>query len=691
MAVWKPENIKMTSRGLEMLATVLGGDGGLTLTKVAVSQARHVGNLEDATGLESEVMELDIINVTPEKTGSSIEVQLNNKKNLYSSPFELHQIGVFMSHPNYGEQLYFIAQCEQDGVDFIPDYNETPLVLNYNLYIKHEGTSNVTINVSEGASTPLTDFNALKQRFEEHILTPHVTIQELEKLRELYTKVQIEQKLNEIKNGTVENAKKLGGKLASEYVTQQDIANFGGGDMTKAVYDRNNNGKVDVAERAESVTWGSVTGKPSYFPPSTHNHNSQYLGKNAKAVDSNLLDGIDSSGFVQQKQNTLSLQQLNSPNFPQSYVGTTNLGKQIGLPVEWVNIQFIRHQDNGYGTQIAYSTVQSNTQTDTNYFFMAIRSSNGFSWNGWRFIGSHESISIKDTKLAIRNGHIYVCVWNTTVDMPWGDNHDDGVIVPHIGYYNADGSPQWGWQTLYCWNKNEVWVRRINASAWQAWTRVPLWHDLESLKQLSVDGKNTHISGINRLLGYGSGLTTNNSWNDVAWWWEHKVLAENTYKQNFQSNIMNIWNAPNINFLKKFMKNFTERGKVISNSYTNYYIKSYNYRGIVFYKNSGANYSYTMQLGSNSAGNPPPNNVIQSLNVIKFGSGNPQQVFNIPLPNTGGGHWSQGLYTISGSYSPIPNYPCVIAIVINPQSHLLHFNFPYYQGDYISVGSFDLG
>lgn len=312
------------------------------------------------------------------------------------------------------------------------------------------------------------------------------------------------------------------------------------------------------AANDNTIPWDRITGKPLSFPPSSHDHDDSYLQKNAqakdslklggknasdyllttgKAADSNLLDGIDSSGFVQQKQNTLSLQQLNSPNFPQSYVGTTNLGKQIGLPVEWVNIQFVRHRGNGYGTQIAYSTVQSNTQTDTNYFFMAIRSSEAYSWNGWRFIGSHESIAIKDTKLAIRNGHTYVCVWNATVGMPWGDNHDDGVIVPHIGYYNADGSPQWGWQTLYCWNKNEVWVRRIYNSAWQAWEKIPKWGDLESLKQLSVDGKNTHINGINRLMGYNSGLSVNNSWNDVAWWWEHKVLKEKgTFKNQLTFN-----------------------------------------------------------------------------------------------------------------------------------------------------------
>lgn len=46
----------------------------------------------------------------------------------------------------------------------------------------------------------------------------------------------------------------------------------GGGDMLKETYDTNDDGKVDAAENADSVTWDGVTGKPSTYPPETHNH-----------------------------------------------------------------------------------------------------------------------------------------------------------------------------------------------------------------------------------------------------------------------------------------------------------------------------------------------------------------------------------------------------------------------------------
>ena len=49
----------------------------------------------------------------------------------------------------------------------------------------------------------------------------------------------------------------------------------GSGDMTKAVCDTNDNGKVDVAEVAETanaVPWTGITGKPDAFTPSAHTH-----------------------------------------------------------------------------------------------------------------------------------------------------------------------------------------------------------------------------------------------------------------------------------------------------------------------------------------------------------------------------------------------------------------------------------
>ena len=62
------------------------------------------------------------------------------------------------------------------------------------------------------------------------------------------------------------------------YVTQSELGNARYGDMMKSTYDKNDDGIVD---KAESVPWSGVTGKPSTFPPSSHNHDGLYEPKNS--------------------------------------------------------------------------------------------------------------------------------------------------------------------------------------------------------------------------------------------------------------------------------------------------------------------------------------------------------------------------------------------------------------------------
>lgn len=64
--------------------------------------------------------------------------------------------------------------------------------------------------------------------------------------------------------------------IPADYVTQSQLGSAGYGDMSKAVYDANGNGKVDQAEAADSVPWSGVTGKPSTFTPTTHTHDDRY-------------------------------------------------------------------------------------------------------------------------------------------------------------------------------------------------------------------------------------------------------------------------------------------------------------------------------------------------------------------------------------------------------------------------------
>ena len=61
-------------------------------------------------------------------------------------------------------------------------------------------------------------------------------------------------------------------QIATTAFVQATLSAFGTGDMTKSVYDTDNDGKVDVAATADSVPWTGVTGKPSSFTPAAHTH-----------------------------------------------------------------------------------------------------------------------------------------------------------------------------------------------------------------------------------------------------------------------------------------------------------------------------------------------------------------------------------------------------------------------------------
>lgn len=80
----------------------------------------------------------------------------------------------------------------------------------------------------------------------------------------------------------------------------------GTGDMTKAVYDPDDNGIVDHAALADSAPWAGITGKPTTFPPSAHTHviadvtalQAALDGKQPLDADLTALAALTTAGFA---------------------------------------------------------------------------------------------------------------------------------------------------------------------------------------------------------------------------------------------------------------------------------------------------------------------------------------------------------------------------------------------------------
>lgn len=154
MATWKSENSMLTARGIEILNKVKAGIGSITITKIVAGSNRvPESRLYSMTQVSGTTKTLIITHEGYVENGSEISCYLTNAG--FTENFELNQIGVFVSHPDYvEEQLYHISQCDEESPDIIPPFEDTPVTFGYSLFLEHANSSSITINVNPQSSTP---------------------------------------------------------------------------------------------------------------------------------------------------------------------------------------------------------------------------------------------------------------------------------------------------------------------------------------------------------------------------------------------------------------------------------------------------------------------------------------------------------------------------------------------------------
>ena len=114
--------------------------------------------------------------------------------------------------------------------------------------------------------------------------------EEVKKLEEKVEKV--EQKVTE----GVENLDIAGKQI--EFVEASTRTLPQSGDSIKKIVAKITKYLKDLKTVAFTGKYTDLTGLPTSFPPAAHNHDDRYLGKLAKAADSDKLDGHDSSHFA---------------------------------------------------------------------------------------------------------------------------------------------------------------------------------------------------------------------------------------------------------------------------------------------------------------------------------------------------------------------------------------------------------
>ena len=153
MATWLATNSILTDRGIEILNKLKVGEGSITISRIAASDGRvsDVGTLPSRTALSGTIKEMTLSKVITKGEGSEVSFFISNEG--FDTEFHVRQLGIFVQHPDYaGEQLYYIAQCEEDGHDVVPAQDESTITIGYTVYLQHSRDSVITISVSESGS-----------------------------------------------------------------------------------------------------------------------------------------------------------------------------------------------------------------------------------------------------------------------------------------------------------------------------------------------------------------------------------------------------------------------------------------------------------------------------------------------------------------------------------------------------------
>lgn len=70
------------------------------------------------------------------------------------------------------------------------------------------------------------------------------------------------------------------------------VLSGGSGDMTKSIYDSNDDGTVDAADIANAAPWAGLTGVPASFPPSAHSHSASDVSDFSTAADARITAAV---------------------------------------------------------------------------------------------------------------------------------------------------------------------------------------------------------------------------------------------------------------------------------------------------------------------------------------------------------------------------------------------------------------
>ena len=169
MATWRAENSMLTKKGVEILNKIKAGIVNITITRIVAGSGRvaesQLINISQVSGT-TKSMVLSKANTID--SGSEISIYIDNTG--FTESFNLNQIGIYVSHPDYNEeQLYHISQCDENGFDVVPAFKDTPVNFGYSIFLEHGNSESIQITVDPQGAVRIWEFEEYKVSVENRI------------------------------------------------------------------------------------------------------------------------------------------------------------------------------------------------------------------------------------------------------------------------------------------------------------------------------------------------------------------------------------------------------------------------------------------------------------------------------------------------------------------------------------------
>lgn len=279
--------------------------------------------------------------------------------------------------------------------------------------------------------------------------------EEVKKLEEKVEKV--EQKVTE----GVENLDVAGKQIEFEEASTRTLPKTG--DTLKMIISKLTKFLSDLKKVAFTGKYSDLTSIPTSFPPAEHNHDDRYLGKSAKAANSEKLDGHDSSHFATAEK----LQEVfqSAVDGKQIHINEINkaLGSDSGLTINnsWMEIaNFWKNKlvKGAGGSPTTLSDISLALRKI--YFDGGVRYKSYLTNSEIQKLNNYGVSVVSTAKviiLAVENYHHtgfgigdpIRCTIIASGSESWQDNHGIVLIDPNVPKYSKSNINQEGYNSMY--------------------------------------------------------------------------------------------------------------------------------------------------------------------------------------------------------------------------------------------------